>query len=142
MRAAVAAVAIAGCSVSPKFAGLDEASRRFEMTDTMPVTTLANGMRVVVVPDTRTNLVTVDMRYEVGAADDPPGRAGMAHYAEHVMWEAGISKSARRGWRGRSAAALAVPGEYVSAKRHWSCRRLMRPRASAMRAGTVNGLIP
>ena len=91
MRAAVAAVAVAGCSVSPKFAGLDEASRRFEMTDTMPVTTLANGMRVVVVPDTRTNLVTVDMRYEVGAADDPPGRAGMAHYAEHVMWEAGIS---------------------------------------------------
>lgn len=92
MRAVLAMVAIlASCKVSPKFAGLDEEARSFELTDVVPVTTLANGLRVVVVPDTRTNLVTVDMRYEVGAADDPPGRAGMAHYAEHVMWEAGVS---------------------------------------------------
>ncbi len=92
MRAVIGVVALlASCKVSPKFAGLEEETRPFELTDTVPVTTLANGLRVVVVPDTRTNLVSVDMRYEVGAADDPPGRAGMAHYAEHVMWEAGVS---------------------------------------------------
>jgi zinc protease len=92
MRAVVGLIAVlASCKVSPKFAGLDEESRSFALTDNIPVTTLANGLRVVVVPDTRTNLVSIDMRYEVGAADDPPGRAGMAHYAEHVMWEAGVS---------------------------------------------------
>lgn len=80
----------AACQVSPKFAGLDQGVRRVAFDDALTVTTLANGLRVAVVPDARTNLVTIDVRYEVGAADDPPGRAGMAHYAEHVMWEAGV----------------------------------------------------
>lgn len=82
--------ASAACQVSPKFAGLDEEVRQIHLDERIELTTLTNGMRVAVVPDARTNLVTIDVRYEVGAADDPPRRAGMAHYAEHVMWEAGV----------------------------------------------------
>lgn len=78
------------CQVSPKFAGLDQEIRSIKLDEQVELMTLPNGLRVAIVPDARTNLVTIDVRYEVGAADDPPGRAGMAHYAEHVMWEAGV----------------------------------------------------
>jgi zinc protease len=47
----------------------------------------ANGMRFAILRDTRTNLATVDLRYDVGAKDDPPGRAGLAHLVEHLMFE-------------------------------------------------------
>ena len=45
-----------------------------------------NGLRVVLVPDPRASQIEVAMRYRVGAIDDPVGREGMAHLAEHVMF--------------------------------------------------------
>ena len=44
-------------------------------------------MTVAAVPDTNTNLVQVDMRYTVGAAEDPKGKEGLAHLVEHIMFE-------------------------------------------------------
>ena len=35
-----------------------------------------NGLRLVIMPDPTTQLVEVDVRYEVGAREDPPGKAG------------------------------------------------------------------
>jgi zinc protease len=49
--------------------------------------TLDNGMRLVVIPDKTTPLVQVDIRYEVGSNQDPPGKAGLAHFAEHLMFQ-------------------------------------------------------
>ncbi|MGN6108990.1 MAG: M16 family metallopeptidase [Kofleriaceae bacterium] len=46
-----------------------------------------NGLRVVLVPDPRETQVQVAMHYQVGAIDDPAGREGMAHLAEHLMFE-------------------------------------------------------
>jgi hypothetical protein len=46
-----------------------------------------NGLRFVVVSDTTTPLVEVDVRYEVGAREDPSGKAGLAHLVEHLMFE-------------------------------------------------------
>jgi predicted Zn-dependent peptidase len=46
-----------------------------------------NGLRFVLMPDPTTQLVEVDVRYDVGAAEDPPGQAGMAHLAEHLMFQ-------------------------------------------------------
>ena len=48
---------------------------------------LPNGARLVVIPDRSTPLVQVDVRYEVGSAEDPPGKAGLAHLAEHLMFQ-------------------------------------------------------
>lgn len=48
---------------------------------------LPNKLIVALVPDDRVNLVSVDVRYLVGAAEDPPGKAGLAHLVEHVMFE-------------------------------------------------------
>ena len=49
--------------------------------------TLDNGLRVVVIPDHRAPIVTHMMWYKVGAADDPHGKSGIAHYLEHLMFK-------------------------------------------------------
>ncbi len=49
--------------------------------------TLANGLQVVVIPDHRAPVVTHMVWYRVGAADDPPGKSGIAHFLEHLMFK-------------------------------------------------------
>lgn len=49
--------------------------------------TLANGLQVVVIPDHRAPIVTHMIWYRVGAADDPPGKSGIAHFLEHLMFK-------------------------------------------------------
>ena len=49
--------------------------------------TLSNGMQVVVVPDHRAPVVTHMVWYRVGAADEPPGVSGVAHFLEHLMFK-------------------------------------------------------
>ena len=53
--------------------------------------TLANGMQVVVIPDHRTPVVTQMIWYKVGSADETPGKSGLAHFLEHLMFK-GTSK--------------------------------------------------
>jgi zinc protease len=50
--------------------------------------TLANGMRGVVIPDNRAPVVTHMVWYRVGAADEPQGVSGIAHFLEHLMFKA------------------------------------------------------
>jgi zinc protease len=64
------ASAPAGASVSPK---------AFQFA-------LPNGMQVVVIPDHRAPVVTEMLWFKVGAADDPPGLGGLAHFFEHMMF--------------------------------------------------------
>ena len=49
--------------------------------------TLANGMQVAVIPDHRAPVVTHMVWYKVGAADEPQGKAGIAHFLEHLMFK-------------------------------------------------------
>jgi zinc protease len=49
--------------------------------------TLDNGLLVVVVPDHRTPVVTHMLWYRIGAADDPYGKSGIAHFLEHLMFK-------------------------------------------------------
>jgi len=49
--------------------------------------TLDNGMRVIVVSNHRAPVVTHMVWYKVGAADEPPGKSGMAHLLEHLMFK-------------------------------------------------------
>ena len=48
---------------------------------------LANGLDVVVIPDHRAPVVTQMVWYKVGAADEPPGSSGIAHFLEHLMFK-------------------------------------------------------
>lgn len=49
-------------------------------------TTLDNGMRVVVIPNHTAPVVTHMVWYGVGAADEAPGKSGIAHFVEHLMF--------------------------------------------------------
>jgi zinc protease len=53
--------------------------------------TLGNGLNVVVIPDHRTPVVTQMIWYKVGSADETPGKSGLAHFLEHLMFK-GTSK--------------------------------------------------
>ena len=49
--------------------------------------TLGNGLEVVVVPDHRAPVVTHMIWYKVGGADETPGKSGLAHFLEHLMFK-------------------------------------------------------
>ena len=49
--------------------------------------TLDNGMQVVVVPNHRVPAVMQMVWYKIGAADDPLGKSGIAHFLEHLMFK-------------------------------------------------------
>lgn len=49
--------------------------------------TLDNGLQVVVITDRRAPVVTHMVWYRVGAADEPRGRSGIAHFFEHLMFK-------------------------------------------------------
>lgn len=48
---------------------------------------LQNGLEVVVIPDRRAPVVTHMVYYRNGAADDPAGKSGIAHFLEHLMFK-------------------------------------------------------
>jgi zinc protease len=49
--------------------------------------TLSNGLEVVVIPDHRAPVVTHMVWYKVGSADETPGKSGLAHFLEHLMFK-------------------------------------------------------
>ena len=58
------------------------------VTSAPPATfTLPNGLQVVVIEDHRTPVVTQMVWYKVGSADETPGKSGLAHFLEHLMFK-------------------------------------------------------
>jgi zinc protease len=68
--------ALAGATASAAYAGAEVSHF-----------TLANGLEIVVVPDHRAPMVTHMIWYKVGAADETPGKSGLAHFLEHLMFK-------------------------------------------------------
>lgn len=54
-----------------------------------PIETFAlkNGMQVIVLPNHRVPAVNHMIWFRIGAADDPAGKSGLAHYHEHLMFK-------------------------------------------------------
>lgn len=61
--------------------------------------TLDNGLNVVVIEDHRAPVVVQMIWYRVGAADEPPGHSGIAHFLEHLMFK-GTEKVAPNAFSG------------------------------------------
>ncbi|WP_099827741.1 M16 family metallopeptidase [Oceaniglobus indicus] len=55
--------------------------------DKLTTFTLDNGLEVVVLEDHRAPVVVQMVWYRTGAADEPPGASGIAHYFEHLMFK-------------------------------------------------------
>lgn len=56
--------------------------------------TLDNGLEVVVIEDRRAPVVVHMLWYRVGAADEPPGKSGIAHFLEHLMFKGTTTREA------------------------------------------------
>jgi zinc protease len=50
-------------------------------------TTLSNGLKVVIAPDSIAPVVTVGVYYKIGFRLEPQGRSGFAHLFEHMMFQ-------------------------------------------------------
>jgi zinc protease len=50
-------------------------------------TTLPNGLKVVIAPDSTAPVVTVGVYYKIGFRLEPQGRSGFAHLFEHMMFQ-------------------------------------------------------
>jgi zinc protease len=55
--------------------------------ETVTTFTLENGMDAIVIEDRRAPVVVHMVWYDVGAADEPPGKSGIAHFLEHLMFK-------------------------------------------------------
>lgn len=50
--------------------------------------TLSNGLQAIVLPEHRAPVLTHMMWYRAGSADEAVGKAGLAHFLEHLMFKA------------------------------------------------------
>jgi zinc protease len=49
--------------------------------------TLDNGLQVLILPRPQAPVVVSDLHFRVGSVDDPPGRSGLAHLVEHLLFQ-------------------------------------------------------
>lgn len=74
----LACLLLASCLVSSySYAGNSPETESF---------TLKNGLEVIVIPNHRVPAVSHTLWFKIGAADDPRGKSGLAHYHEHAMF--------------------------------------------------------
>ncbi|TQF79758.1 insulinase family protein [Elioraea sp. Yellowstone] len=76
--------AAAALAAAPRLAAAAPAAQPVFGAETF---TLANGLTGVVIPMRRAPVVAHMVWYRVGAADEPPGLSGMAHFLEHLMFK-------------------------------------------------------
>ncbi len=76
-------LAIFGITMTIQVSNINEANAKSLVTKF----SLENGMEVVVIPDRRAPVVTHMVWYRVGAADEPMGQSGIAHFLEHLMFK-------------------------------------------------------
>jgi zinc protease len=70
-------------------------ARRFKASPSAPKVgdlpvferTLDNGLLALVLPRRRVPIVVCDLYYPVGSADEPPGKTGLAHFLEHMLFK-------------------------------------------------------
>ena len=58
-----------------------------QSTDGVVAATLDNGLRVLLLEDHRSPIVSFQMWYRVGSRNEQPGATGIAHFLEHMMFK-------------------------------------------------------
>ena len=75
--------------------GSKEMARRFKGRPSAPRVgelpvferVLDNGLRALVLPRRQVPIVVCDLFYPVGSFDEPPGKTGLAHFLEHMLFK-------------------------------------------------------
>jgi len=92
-RWALASLIVLGCGAVLK---PPEPNRRLELHTGGSVFESSAGFRFASLPEPRSGVVRVDVRYPVGSVDDPPGKEGLAHLVEHLLFDAEIERDGRK----------------------------------------------
>ena len=75
--------------------------------------TLPNGLTVALVESRRAPVVAQYLYYAAGGGEDPPGRSGVAHFLEHMMFKGSPNVASGHlfapAWRGRAATTTPSP---------------------------------
>ena len=58
-----------------------------DAADTVQATTLENGLRVLILEDHRSPIISFQVWYRVGARNEARGATGIAHFLEHLMFK-------------------------------------------------------
>lgn len=74
-------------SVLPLAFALLAAPALADMPEGISHFTLPNGLQTVVISDHRAPVVVQMLWYPIGSADEAPGKSGIAHYLEHLMFK-------------------------------------------------------
>src|SRR5918995_6439648 len=77
----VLAALVAAVSLTPVQAAVRPPKLQYQ------ITTLPNGLRVILSEDHSTPIVHVSVTYHVGSKNERPGRTGFAHLFEHLMFQ-------------------------------------------------------
>lgn len=81
-RALLAALALGVCL----FSGVPARAQAVDPLTLLSETIrLPNGLTVLLAPDARARVASVEVSYAAGAADDPDGLRGLAHAVEHLL---------------------------------------------------------
>jgi zinc protease len=105
--------------------------------------TLSNGLEVVVVPDHRAPVVTHMIWYKVGAADETPGKSGLAQFLEHLMFK-GTEKNPGDAFSRDVAAIGGQENAFTSSDYTVFFQRVPRDRLKemmALEADRITGLV-
>ena len=98
---------------------------------------------MVVIPDRRTPVVTHMLWYRVGAADEPAGKSGIAHFLEHLMFK-GTAKNPAGRFSQRLAAIGGQENAFTSYDYTGYFQRVAREHLGAMmefEADRMTGLV-
>src|SRR5262245_28937080 len=87
MRNALAAAVVLLSLAAPAFAEGADAPQKVTSVEGITEYRLANGLRVLLFPDTSRPLVTVNMTILVGSRHEGYGETGMAHLLEHMLFK-------------------------------------------------------
>ena len=86
-RAALLSVLAAALLAAPAGAQQPAPARTSRLSVPYTMFTLKNGLTVILHEDHSVPIVSVNVWYHVGSANEKPGRTGFAHLFEHLMFE-------------------------------------------------------
>ena len=86
-RTAARALVVAAALAAPLATARAQAVAQEPARITTEQYTLPNGLKVVLAEDHSSQVVAVDVWYDVGSRNEKPGRTGFAHLFEHMMFQ-------------------------------------------------------
>lgn len=93
MKWAMFVLVVAGCGAITK---PHDPDRRLRIEATGDLFESDRGYQFAVLPDAEARVVRLDVVYPVGSIDDPPGKEGLAHLVEHMLFDVEIERGGQK----------------------------------------------